>query len=84
MTRALPILILVACVALPGDAQAYFGPGAGLSLLGALWALLAAVGTAVAFIVAWPIRKTLKRRRAKAAREAAPVAPAGSGDSPAE
>jgi membrane protein implicated in regulation of membrane protease activity len=48
-------------------ASAYVGPGAGLSLLGALWGLLAAVLAALAFIVLWPFRKMLKGRRNKAA-----------------
>jgi hypothetical protein len=46
-------------------AEAYIGPGAGLSLLGALWALIAAVVAAVAFIVLWPIRQAMKRRAAQ-------------------
>ena len=37
-------------------AQAYVGPGAGLSLLSALWAVLAAVFVAVGFVLLWPIR----------------------------
>lgn len=53
----------------PATALAYVGPGAGLSLLGALWALIAAIATAFLFIFAWPLRKMLRRRRA--AREAA-------------
>jgi hypothetical protein len=44
-------------------AEAYVGPGAGLSLLGALWALIVAIGAAVAFIVAWPIRRMRRRKR---------------------
>lgn len=48
---------------LPTAAFAYVGPGAGLSLLGALWALLVAVGLAIAFIIAWPVRRMLRRRR---------------------
>ncbi|MDP2696695.1 hypothetical protein [Thalassospira sp.] len=53
-------------------AHAYVGPGAGLSLLGALWALLAAVVVAVGFVVLWPIRKMMrKRKNAAAARDAA-------------
>ncbi len=39
------------------------GPGAGLSLLGALWALIAAIGIAIAFVVAWPIRKMLRKKK---------------------
>ncbi len=43
-------------------AVAYVGPGAGLSLLGALWGLLLAVGAALLFIVLWPLRRYLRRR----------------------
>ena len=46
-------------------AEAYIGPGAGLSLLGALWALIAAVVAAVGFIGLWPIRRARKRRLAQ-------------------
>lgn len=53
----------IAAGLLPTAAFAYVGPGAGLSLLGALWALLVAVGLAVAFVVAWPVRRMLRRRR---------------------
>jgi membrane protein implicated in regulation of membrane protease activity len=44
-------------------ALAYVGPGAGLSLLGALWGLLLAVGAAVAFIILWPLRRMRQRAR---------------------
>lgn len=44
-------------------ALAYVGPGAGLSLIGAFWGLLLAVFAALAFVVAWPLRRLLKRRR---------------------
>lgn len=60
---------------LPTVAFAYVGPGAGLSLLGALWALLAAVFMAVSLVVAWPLRRMLRRRRAG-------NAPADANDSP--
>lgn len=56
------------------NALAYVGPGAGLSLLGALWALLVAVAMALAFIVAWPVRRLLRRRRAAKAGAAEPEA----------
>lgn len=45
-------------------AVAYVGPGAGLSLLGALWGLLIAVGAAIGFVVLWPLRRFLKNRQA--------------------
>ncbi|MEQ5775420.1 hypothetical protein J4E05_07820 [Thalassospira sp. NFXS8] len=46
-------------------AQAYVGPGAGLSLLSALWAVIAAVGVAIGFVLMWPIRKMLRNKRRK-------------------
>lgn len=56
---ALGLMILI----LPLTAQAYVGPGAGLSLLGALWGLIAAVGVALFFIVMWPIRRMRRRKK---------------------
>jgi hypothetical protein len=61
--RAIPFLVLCLALLAPDSAMAYVGPGAGLSLLGALWALLAAVGTAVFFLVAWPVRRMMRRRK---------------------
>jgi cytosine/uracil/thiamine/allantoin permease len=52
---------LVAGVALP--AAAYVGPGAGLSLLGAFWGLLLAVGAALGFVILWPLRRLFRRER---------------------
>jgi membrane protein implicated in regulation of membrane protease activity len=54
--------LLLLCIA---SADAYIGPGAGLSLFGALWALIAAVAAALAFLVLWPIRKAMRRRTAQ-------------------
>lgn len=66
MKTVLALLTALAFLAAPELALAYVGPGAGLSLLGALWALLAAVGMALAFILLWPLRRMLRRRRAAA------------------
>jgi hypothetical protein len=46
-------------------ALAYVGPGAGLSLLGALWGLLLAIGAALAFVILWPLRRMRQRARVK-------------------
>jgi len=54
--------LLLLCTA---SADAYIGPGAGLSLFGALWALIVAIGAALAFIVLWPVRKAMRRRAAQ-------------------
>lgn len=51
-------------------AVAYVGPGAGLSLLGALWGVLFAIFAALAFVVIWPIRRLIKRRAARTYRMA--------------
>lgn len=61
------VALSILAVAIP--AHAYVGPGAGLSLLGALWALLAAIAAALIFIVAWPIRRMRRRKREAAASE---------------
>ena len=58
----LSILLATACT----PAFAYVGPGAGLTLLGALWGLLAAVGAVLMFVIAWPLRRW--RKRVNAAR----------------
>ena len=47
-------------------ALAYVGPGAGLTLLGALWGLIAAIVMTLGFIVLWPFRRLLFARRQKA------------------
>lgn len=64
MKRYLAMTAFVAAVATPSMAFAYVGPGAGLSLLGALGALLAAIGAALFFVVAWPVRKMMRQRAA--------------------
>lgn len=63
MDKRISIAIWCTLFLVPATASAYVGPGAGLSLLGALWALLVALATALVFIVAWPVRRMLKRRR---------------------
>ncbi|YBV98307.1 hypothetical protein M1D80_16115 [Phyllobacteriaceae bacterium JZ32] len=65
MKKSIGLIILLVTLSAPTAAFAYVGPGAGLSLLGALWALLAAVATAIFFVVAWPIRKMVRSRRSR-------------------
>lgn len=56
----LPVLVL----GLTTPAAAYVGPGAGLSLMGALWGLVAAIGAALGFVLLWPLRRMIRGRRA--------------------
>jgi len=44
-------------------AIAYVGPGAGLTLLGALWGLIVAVVLSVGFILLWPLRRLMRRNK---------------------
>lgn len=48
---------------------AYVGPGAGLSVLGALWGLILALLAAFGFLLMWPLRR-YRRQRAQASATA--------------
>jgi hypothetical protein len=61
----------------PLAAAAYVGPGAGLSALGSLLALIAAVLVAIAGFVWYPVKRLLRRRNP-------PVAQAGADPTPAQ
>jgi membrane protein implicated in regulation of membrane protease activity len=56
-------LLMLALIA--GPAAAYVGPGAGISVLGSLLGILATIFVAIGAILFWPIRKLMKRRKAK-------------------
>ena len=51
-------------------ALAYIGPGAGITLLGAIWGVLVAVFMAIGAVLLWPIRILFRRRRNRAAKAA--------------
>jgi hypothetical protein len=63
----LVLVLLIAALATisPSLAFAYVGPGAGLSALGSLVSLLAAIGLAIVGFVWYPIRRLLRRLRAR-------------------
>lgn len=67
---AIPLSMGIVTLGLALPAQAYVGPGAGLSLLTALWGLIAAIGVAVFFLVMWPIRRMRRRNKANQAAAA--------------
>lgn len=63
--RSLPLAL--ACVALllgltlSGPAMAYIGPGAGITMLGALWGVVVAVFLAIGAVLFWPIRALIRK-----------------------
>ncbi len=64
--------LAAACLALcvlPGIAQAYIGPGAGITFIGALIGVVLAVLSAISFILFWPIRRMLAKRKGKGEAE---------------
>lgn len=50
----------------PSVAMAYVGPGAGITMLGALWAVICAVFIALGGLLVWPIRAYFRRKKKKA------------------
>lgn len=60
----------------PLTAAAYVGPGAGLSALGSLLALIAAVLVAIAGFIWYPVKRLLRRRGAPAAQADGGASPA--------
>lgn len=77
--RRLSAIVLSSACLLPTVALAYIGPGAGLSAIGSLLALIGAVLLAIVGFVWYPVRRLL--RRGKAGKGGAPPAgKAGGGD----
>ena len=75
---------LAACFLIAGSilliglpAQAYIGPGAGITMLGALWGVIAAVAIALASLVLWPLRALMRGRASgRTAQKETPLGPA--------
>ncbi len=64
MKHTSPVIFTLACiVAFP--TMAYVGPGPGLSMIGSFFTLLAGIGIALFFVLFYPIRLLLKRRKQK-------------------
>lgn len=58
-------IIMTSGLIVPALASAYVGPGAGITMLGALWALVVTVAVAVGAVLFYPIRMLIKKRKAK-------------------
>ena len=77
------LYVVVAC-ALGGwrpntaRASAYIGPGAGITMLGALWGVIVALALALGAVVWWPIR-ALRRKLARRAVDPSVAAEANTG-----
>lgn len=74
LTAAIAVLSV-----LPGAAFAYVGPGAGISVLGAVWGLIVGVVMAIGIVLFWPIRIMMRKRKAEkeaAANQGADTQPA--------
>ncbi len=56
MTSRLLLLVVVLVLLMPGQAQAYIGPGAGFALAGSFFAVFAAVASALLTFITWPVR----------------------------
>jgi hypothetical protein len=54
-------------------AFAYIGPGAGITVLGALWGVVVAIVLAVAAVLLWPLRVLFRRRRKRTRPADAPL-----------
>ena len=71
--RAVRASVAIAILAVSPPVAAYVGPGAGLSALGSLFALLAAVVVAIFGFLWYPIKRLLVRRRGPAQADTAPT-----------
>ena len=65
MPALLMFLLVCLLLATTSPAFAYIGPGAGISVLGSLLSILATIFVAIGAIIFWPLRKYLKRRKAR-------------------
>jgi membrane protein implicated in regulation of membrane protease activity len=60
-----PVLLALLLAASAGQVSAYIGPGAGISFVGSLLSILATFFVAIGAVLFWPVRKFLKRRKAR-------------------
>jgi uncharacterized membrane protein YidH (DUF202 family) len=60
---SIAILVVAGAFLMPSTATAYVGPGAGLSAIGSLLALIAAVVLAVVGFLWYPLKRIMRKRK---------------------
>ena len=73
MSKSMKPALLALLLVTSGQALAYIGPGAGISVVGSLLSILATFFVAIGAILFWPVRKLLKRRKARRETAAEPA-----------
>lgn len=72
LKRFAPVpLLLVLILGQPATAFAYVGPGAGLSIIGSLLAIVAAIVVGIFGFLWFPVRRLLRKRKQAAELDAA-------------
>ncbi|HPG95257.1 MAG: hypothetical protein WAS23_04420 [Dokdonella sp.] len=69
------LLLALVLLVFSSSAFAYIGPGAGVSFLGSIWAVLAGIVLSVLAILIWPIRYLIRRMRRRAQTGSPPASP---------
>jgi hypothetical protein len=84
MRKLLPItgLLAILFVLSAQPAEAYIGPGAGITMLGALWGVIVAVALALGAVLFWPRPWPGTRPPDQRPARQAPVRPFSSGLAP--
>jgi hypothetical protein len=78
------VAIALAASLFAKPAFAYIGPGAGITVLGALWGVVVAVVLALAAVILWPLRVLFRRRRRKPVPATDLEATASAADTPGD
>ena len=71
LTKSLVVALVAIAVLIPTEVHAYIGPGAGISAIGSLLAVLAAVLLGIVGFVWYPVKRLLRRKNKVADEESA-------------
>jgi hypothetical protein len=80
MNRHIHVFFIASLVFFPLPAAAYIGPGAGILLLGPMFAMVAAIGVAILMVLLWPFMAW--RRKRKKSKESASAGAQSSSETP--